>query len=78
MIIHLPPAIEGRLAELARETGRSVDDYAREAIVDKIEELEYRVLAEERLRTSTGERIPLADVMAEFADDLRQKRLAGS
>ena len=71
--IHLPPDIEARLTELARETGRSVDDYAREAIVEKIEEIEDRVLAEERLRNSTGERIPLAEVMAEFADDLRQK-----
>jgi len=73
LYIHLPPDIEARLTELARETGRSVADYVREAIVEKIEELEDRVLAEERLRNSVVESIPLADVMAEFADDLRQK-----
>lgn len=68
--IHLPPDIEARLNELARETGRSVDDYAREAIVEKIEELEDRLLAEERVRTDSGERIPLSEIMKKYASDL--------
>ena len=68
--IHLPPDIEARLTELARETGRSVDDYAREAIVEKIEEIEDRVLAEQRHSTDSGERIPLSDMLRKYASDL--------
>lgn len=68
--VHLPPDLEARLKELARETGRSVDDYAREAIVEKIEELEDQVLAEQRNATDSGERIPLAEMMKKYAADL--------
>ncbi len=71
--IHLPPDIEARLTELARETGRSVDDYAREAIVEKIEELEDRVLAEQRNAGDSGERIPLSDMMKKYASDLKSE-----
>ncbi len=38
--LRLPPEIESRLDELARRTGRSMSSYAREAIVEKIGELE--------------------------------------
>ena len=38
--LRLPYDIESRLDELARQTGRSMSSYAREAIVEKMDELE--------------------------------------
>ncbi|RBP03126.1 ribbon-helix-helix CopG family protein [Roseiarcus fermentans] len=40
LALRLPEDIESRLDELARRTGRSMSSYAREAIVEKIDELE--------------------------------------
>jgi RHH-type transcriptional regulator, rel operon repressor / antitoxin RelB len=40
LALHLPPEIEQRLDELARLTGRSKSYYAREAILEKIDQLE--------------------------------------
>jgi RHH-type transcriptional regulator, rel operon repressor / antitoxin RelB len=40
LALRLPHEIESRLDELARRTGRSMSSYAREAIVEKIGELE--------------------------------------
>jgi RHH-type transcriptional regulator, rel operon repressor / antitoxin RelB len=46
--IRLDPAIERRLSELAKRTGRTKTYYARELIEGNIEELEDRYLAEAR------------------------------
>ncbi len=69
LALRLPEDIEKRLAALAKKTGRTKSFYAREAILEHIEELEDFYLAEDRLRTDTGERVGLEQVMAEFSDD---------
>ena len=51
MVIQLPDDIDRRLADLARKTGRTKTDCAREAILMHIEEIEDIHLAEERLAT---------------------------
>lgn len=38
--LRLPPEIEDRLEALARRTGRSKDDHARDAILEHLENLE--------------------------------------
>jgi RHH-type rel operon transcriptional repressor/antitoxin RelB len=47
--IRLSPDVDRRLAELAKRTGRTKSDYARELIESNIEDLEDRYLAEKRL-----------------------------
>ena len=62
----LPPAIEVRLAELAKRTGRSKSFYAREAILYHIDELEDIYLAESRLEALLEARsgaIPPTDLL---------------
>ncbi len=50
LAIRLPKDIEDRLDRLAKQTGRTKTFYAREAIVEHLEELEDVFLAEKRLR----------------------------
>lgn len=47
--IRLPEEVEARLETLARKTGRTKSYYARQAIVEKIEDLEDIYLAEQTL-----------------------------
>jgi len=47
--IRLPEEVEARLETLARQTGRTKSYYARQAIVEKIEDLEDIYLAEQTL-----------------------------
>ena len=49
LAIRLPPDIEQRLAALADKTGRTKTFYAREAILQHIENLEDEYLSQERL-----------------------------
>jgi len=49
LALRLPADIEARLEELARRTGRSKSYYAREAILEHLEELEELYLAESEL-----------------------------
>jgi len=70
LALRLPPELEARLEALALKTGRTKSFYAREAILEKIEELEDRYLAEERVRTDSGERLSLDELMTRYADDL--------
>ena len=72
LALRLPPEIEERLEAMAKKTGRTKSFYAREAILEKLEDMEDYYLAEERLKT-LGETVPLADVMAEFEDDLEKR-----
>jgi len=54
--IQLPEDIEARLEHLAKQTGRSKSSYAREAILEKIEDMEDVYLAEQVLeRVHKGE-----------------------
>lgn len=71
LALRLPPEIEHRLDELAKKTGRTKSFYAREAIIEHIEDLEDAFLAEERNRTDSGERISLAEMMERYAEDLK-------
>lgn len=69
LALRLPPDLEARLDALAKKTGRTKSFYAREAIIEHIEDLEDLYLAEERLRTSDGKTIPWEDVRAKYFDD---------
>ena len=64
--IRIPQSIEKRLDKLARSTGRTKTYYAREAILEHLEDLEDRYLAEralERVRRGKERSIPLKVVM---------------
>jgi RHH-type rel operon transcriptional repressor/antitoxin RelB len=66
LAIRLPQSIEKRLDKLARRTGRTKTYYAREAILQHLEDLEDRYLAEhilERIRSGEENTIPLEDVI---------------
>lgn len=69
LALRLPPDIEKRLDDLARQTGRTKSYYAREAILRHLEDLEDYFIAEQRMREDNGTRIPLQEILAEFADD---------
>lgn len=67
LAIRLPEDIEHRLAELARKTGRSKTFYAREAILEHLDDLEDLYLAEQQLleiRAGRLRTIPLEEVMS--------------
>lgn len=74
LALRLPAEVERRLEELARKTGRTKSYYAREAIIEHIEDLEDAYLAEERNRTDSGARISLEEMLERYADDLDAAR----
>lgn len=66
LAIRLPEDIERRLEALAALTGRTKTFYARQAIVEHLDNLEDVYLAEQRLadiRAGRTETIPLEDMM---------------
>ena len=66
LAIRLPQSIERRLERLARRTGRTKSFYAREAILQHLEDLEDIYLAERtlrRIRDGEERTIPLEDVL---------------
>jgi len=66
LAIRLPQSIERRLEKLAKRTGRTKSYYAREAILQHIEDLEDLYLAEralDRIRNDDEVTIPLEDVL---------------
>jgi RHH-type rel operon transcriptional repressor/antitoxin RelB len=68
LAIRLPDSIEKRLARLAKRTGRTKTYYAREAILQHIEDLEDVYYAEKELaaiRSGRSKTIPLEQVMRE-------------
>jgi RHH-type rel operon transcriptional repressor/antitoxin RelB len=68
LAIRLPKEIEDRLETLAAATGRTKTFYVREAILEHIDDLEDRYLAEQRLediRAGRTKTIPLEEVMKE-------------
>ncbi len=69
LAIRLPEEIEKRLARLAKRTGRTKTYYAREAILQHLEDLEDIYLAEKRLaqiRAGRVRTIPLEKVMRRY------------
>ena len=69
LAIRLPQEIEARLDTLAKATGRSKTFYAREAILEHLDDLEDIYLVEQRLidiRAGKTETIPLDDVMKQY------------
>jgi RHH-type transcriptional regulator, rel operon repressor / antitoxin RelB len=69
LAIRLPDKIEKRLARLAKRTGRTKTFYAREAILQHLEDLEDIYLAEKRLaeiRAGRVRTIPLEKVMRRY------------
>ena len=66
LAIRLPEDIEERLSALAKKTGRTKTFYAREAILEYIDDLEDIYLAEKRyedIRSGKSKPIPLKNVM---------------
>jgi RHH-type rel operon transcriptional repressor/antitoxin RelB len=69
LAIRLPSEIEARLEALAKATGRTKTYYAREAILEHLEDLEDTYLAEqtlERLRSGEEATHSLDDVEREL------------
>lgn len=69
LAIRLPQNIEKRLERLARRTGRTKTFYAREAILQHLDELEDLFLAEdvlERIRSGEERTLPLKSVMKRY------------
>ena len=61
LAIRLDPVVEARLDALAKSTGRTKSFYAREAIMEHLEDLEDYYLAAERIK-SDSQNIPLSEV----------------
>ena len=69
LAIRLAPAIAERLEALAARTGRTKTFYAREAILEHIDDLEDLYLAEQRLgevRENRSKTISLQDVIKSY------------
>lgn len=65
LAIRLPVDIEDRLDALAKATGRTKTFYAREAILEHLDDLEDLYLAEQRLsdlRDGKTQAVPLSEV----------------
>ncbi len=66
LALRLPKDVEDRLDRLAKRTGRSKSFYAREAILEHLDDLEDLYLAEQRLsdiRAGREAAIPLGEVL---------------
>jgi len=69
LAIRLPEKIEKRLDRLAKRTGRTKTYYAREAIIQHLEDLEDIYYAEKALadiRSGRSKPIPLDEVMRRY------------
>lgn len=69
LAIRLPFEVENRLEALAQATGRTKTFYAREAILEHLDDLEDLYLAEQRLidiRAGRTQTIPIEDVMRRY------------
>jgi RHH-type transcriptional regulator, rel operon repressor / antitoxin RelB len=69
LAIRLPPEVEARLEALAKATGRTKTYYAREAILEHLDDLEDVYLAEQRLvdiRAGKTTTVPLENVMKRY------------
>jgi RHH-type rel operon transcriptional repressor/antitoxin RelB len=69
LAIRLPAKLEKRLDRLAKRTGRTKTYYAREAILQYLDDLEDIYLAEkamEEVRSGRSQPIPLEKVMRRY------------
>ena len=66
LAIRLPEDLEKRLEELAKRTGRTKTYYVREAIVEHLDDLEDRYLAEARLQALRSGEDQVADAPAPY------------
>lgn len=69
LAIRLPADVENRLDALAKATGRTKTFYAREAILEHLDDLEDIYLAEKRLedvRAGNDDTVPLEEVMKRY------------
>jgi RHH-type rel operon transcriptional repressor/antitoxin RelB len=69
LAIRLPEAVENRLEALAKATGRTKTFYAREAILEHLDDLEDLYLAERELkavRSGKSKTIPLAHIIKNY------------
>lgn len=69
LAIRLPEEIDKRLAALSKATGRTKTYYAREAILEHLDDLEDIYLAEQELaeiRAGRGTTVSLEDVMKRY------------
>lgn len=69
LALRLPDDIEQRLERLAKATGRTKSFYAREAILEHLDDLEDLYLAEQRLldiRAGRTQTVPLEDMMKRY------------
>ena len=69
LAIRLPADVESRLDTLARRTGRSKTFYAREAILEHLDDMEDLYLAEQQMTEIRAKRlktIPLKEVMKRY------------
>ena len=69
LAIRLPADIENRLEQLAQRTGRTKTFYAREAILEYLEDMEDLYLAEQRsleIRSGKVKTVPLEEVMKQY------------
>ena len=69
LVIRLSEDIEERLNVLAKKTGRTKTFYAREAILEYLDDLEDIYLAEKRyedIRSGKNKPIPLKNVMKRY------------
>lgn len=72
LAIRLPAEVETRLEALAQATGRTKTFYAREAILEHLDDLEDLYLAEQRLidiRAGKTQTVPLEEVMKRYGMD---------
>jgi RHH-type rel operon transcriptional repressor/antitoxin RelB len=69
LAIRLPKEIEDRLEALARQTGRTKTYYARQAILEYLDDLEDIYLAEQRLediRAGRESTVPLEEITRRY------------
>jgi RHH-type rel operon transcriptional repressor/antitoxin RelB len=74
LAVRLPASIEKRLERLAKRTGRTKTFYAREAILQHLDDLEEVYLAErvlDRIRSGEEGTIPLEKVMKRHGMEVR-------
>lgn len=69
LAIRLPEEIEARLESLAKATGRTKTFYAREAILEYLEDMEDLYLAKQRMadiQAGRSKTIPLEELMKRY------------
>jgi RHH-type transcriptional regulator, rel operon repressor / antitoxin RelB len=69
LALHLPPEIESRLDALAKRTGRSKSYYAREAIVEYLddrEDIDVAARELEAVRSGGAKTTPLSELLARY------------